>query len=27
VWAATEAEPAEHGGAIVGLREWKSATR
>ncbi|WP_435063194.1 SDR family NAD(P)-dependent oxidoreductase [Halobaculum sp. EA56] len=27
VWAATEADPAEHGGGVVGLREWKSATR
>ncbi|MFC7071223.1 SDR family NAD(P)-dependent oxidoreductase [Halobaculum lipolyticum] len=27
VWAATEADPEEHGGGVVGLREWKSATR
>ena len=27
LWAATEADPAEHGGGVVGLREWKSATR
>ncbi|QZP37443.1 SDR family NAD(P)-dependent oxidoreductase [Halobaculum magnesiiphilum] len=27
VWAATEADADEHGGAVVGLREWKSATR
>lgn len=26
VWAATEADPDEHGGAVVGLREWKSTT-
>ncbi|WP_049900116.1 SDR family NAD(P)-dependent oxidoreductase [Natrinema sp. J7-1] len=27
VWAATEAEPTAGDGAIVGLREWKQATR
>jgi 3-oxoacyl-[acyl-carrier protein] reductase len=27
VWAATEADPAELDGEVVGLREWKSATR
>ncbi|MFB9822772.1 SDR family NAD(P)-dependent oxidoreductase [Halobaculum roseum] len=27
VWAVTEADPDEHGGGVVGLREWKSATR
>jgi len=27
VWAATDAEPDEHGGAVLGLREWKTATR
>ena len=27
VWAATDADPEEHGGGVVGLREWKSATR
>ena len=27
VWAATDADPTEHGGAVVGLREWKTATR
>ncbi|MFC6787747.1 SDR family oxidoreductase [Halobaculum halobium] len=27
VWAATDADPDEHGGGVVGLREWKSATR
>ena len=27
VWAATGADADEHGGAVVGLREWKSATR
>lgn len=27
VWAATDADPEEHGGGVVGLREWKAATR
>ncbi|UIP00942.1 SDR family oxidoreductase [Halobaculum sp. CBA1158] len=27
VWAATAADPEEHGGGVVGLREWKTATR
>ncbi|WP_277553444.1 SDR family NAD(P)-dependent oxidoreductase [Halobaculum limi] len=27
VWAATDADPDEYGGGVVGLREWKTATR
>lgn len=27
LWAAIDADPDEHGGGVVGLREWKSATR
>ncbi|MFC7098254.1 SDR family NAD(P)-dependent oxidoreductase [Halobaculum marinum] len=27
LWAATEADAEEYGGGVVGLREWKSATR
>ena len=27
LWAATDADPDEHGGTVVGLREWKAATR